>query len=112
MHTTLIIARHRLGSEPEIARLFAESDATELPHLIGVHTRKLFTFHDTYIHMVESERPVPPVLEKNRDNPMFQHISKALDDYITPYEGMWGSVHQASATQFYHWERGTGLIVP
>lgn len=112
MHTTLIIARFKPGSEPEIARLFAESDATELPDLIGVQSRRLFTFHDIYIHMVQAEQPIGPALEKNRENPLFRHISTALDEHITPFEGKWGSVHQASARQFYQWERGQGVITP
>lgn len=110
MHTTLIVARYKPGSEPEIARLFAESDSTELPNLIGVTRRKLFTFHDIYIHMVEAENPVGPALEKNRSNPLFQQISRDLDEYIIPFTGKWGSVYQASAQQFYHWERGRGVI--
>lgn len=110
MHTTLIVARHVPGSESEIARLFAESDATELPHLIGVRTRRLYTFHDIYIHMVQADRPVGEALEKNRGNPLFKQISEALDEYVTPFEGKWGSVHQASANQFYHWDRDRGVI--
>jgi hypothetical protein len=110
MHTTLIVARFRPGSEGEIARLFAESDATDLPDIIGVQRRKLFTFHDLYIHMVEAEKPVGPAVEREHGTALFQQISKALDAHIIPFEGKWGSVHQASARQFYHWERGRGVI--
>jgi hypothetical protein len=110
MHTTLIVAKYTPGTESEIARLFAESDATELPTILEVRRRKLFGFHDIYIHMVEAESPVGPRLERNRQNPHFQQISKDLDEFITPFEGRWGSLHQASARQFYHWERGVGVI--
>ncbi|MFG3253172.1 TcmI family type II polyketide cyclase [Streptomyces sp. NPDC048172] len=110
MHTSLIIARHIPGSESEIARLFAESDASGLPEEIGVHTRKLYTFHDVYIHLVEAPAAVGPNVERNRDNPLFKDISKALDEYIRPYQGSWGSIHAASAKQFYQWERGKGVV--
>ncbi|MFE0173509.1 TcmI family type II polyketide cyclase [Streptomyces sp. NPDC059002] len=110
MHTTLIVARHLPGSEAEIARLFAESDASGLPEEIGVHTRKLFTFHDVYIHQVESEVAAGPKIESHRKNPLFQQISEALDAYIQPYQGSWGSIHAASAKQFYQWERGRGVV--
>ncbi|MEU4834416.1 TcmI family type II polyketide cyclase [Streptosporangium sp. NPDC023615] len=112
MHTTLIVAHFKPGSEAEIARLFAESDATELPHIIGVKRRKLFTFHDIYIHMVEAEQPVAGPVTSHHDSPLFQKISKALDEHIMPFEGRWGSIQQASAQQFYHWEPGSGVITP
>lgn len=112
MNTTLIVTHFVPGSEERIARLFAESDGTELPHLIGVRRRRLFTIHDVYIHMVEADRPVADGLGKHHDNPLFQRLSKALDEYIIPFEGKWGSVQQASAQQFYHWENGRGVIQP
>ncbi|QXJ21839.1 TcmI family type II polyketide cyclase [Actinomadura graeca] len=110
MHTTLIVARFRPGSEAEIARLFAESDSTELPGIIGVQRRKLFTFHDIYIHMVEAEKAVGPAVRREHGTELFQRISKALDEHIVPFEGRWGSVDQASARQIYHWERGRGVV--
>jgi hypothetical protein len=112
MHTTLIVTHFVPGSEEKIARLFAESDGTELPDLIGVQRRKLFTIHDVYIHLVEAERPIAEGLEQHRASSLFQQLSKDLDEFIIPFEGKWGSVHQASARQFYHWERGEGVIQP
>lgn len=111
MGPTLIVTHFKPGSEKEIARLFAESDATELPDLIGVQTRRLYTFHDIYIHLVQGvEEQVGPKVEHFHNHPLFQQISKALDDYIIPFQGRWGNVEQASAKQFYHWERGRGVI--
>lgn len=111
MDPTLIVAHFKPGSEKQIARLFAESDATELPDLIGVRSRRLYTFHDVYIHLVEgTERPVGPAVDRLHSHPLFQQISKALDDYIVPFEGRWGNVEQASAKQFYHWDRERGVL--
>jgi hypothetical protein len=112
MHTTLIVTHFVPGSQEHIARLFAESDETELPHLIGVRSRRLFTFHDVYIHMVQADRPVAEGLSEHHDSTRFQQLSKALDAYIIPFENKWGSVQQASAQQFYHWDRDRGLIQP
>lgn len=112
MHTTLIVARHLPGSEDAIARLFAESDGTGLPEEIGVHTRKLFTFHDVYIHLVESPGPIGHAIDKAHANPVFQQISTALDAYVRPFEGRWGNAERASAKQFYEWRRGTGVVLP
>nr|AEM44264.1 cyclase [uncultured bacterium] len=111
MDPTLIVTHFKPGSEKEIARLFSKSDATELPELIGVQSRRLYTFHDVYIHLVQGvERKVDADVTRLHDHPLFQEISKALDDYIIPFTGRWGSVEQASAKQFYHWERGLGVI--
>jgi hypothetical protein len=110
MHTTLIVTHFVPGSEEKIAQLFAESDGTELPELIGVQRRRLYTTHDVYIHLVEADRPIAEGLAQHRGNPLFQQLSKDLDEFIVPFEGKWGSVHQASARKFYHWERGLGVI--
>ncbi|MFD0691992.1 TcmI family type II polyketide cyclase [Actinomadura fibrosa] len=112
MFTSLIVTNFVPGSEGKIARLFSESDSTELPALIGVQRRRLYTIRDVYIHLVEADRPISEGLEKHHGNPLFQQISRDLDEYILPFEGKWGSVHQASAQQFYHWERGRGVIQP
>ena len=112
MDPTLIVAHVKPGAEPHIARLFEESDATELPDLIGVRTRRLYTFHDVYIHLVEGTgEAVGPRVQAHHDHPLFQRISRALNEYVIPFQGRWGSVAQASATQFYHWERGRGVLL-
>ncbi|MGV9900571.1 TcmI family type II polyketide cyclase, partial [Streptomyces tendae] len=51
MHHTLIVARMAPGAAPDIAKVFAESDGGELPHLVGVNRRSLFEFGDgVYLH--------------------------------------------------------------
>src|SRR5215212_7457579 len=44
MHRTLIVARLDPERQPDVAQIFADSDATELPHMIGVNRRTLFGF--------------------------------------------------------------------
>ncbi|MEV0318194.1 TcmI family type II polyketide cyclase [Streptomyces sp. NPDC050658] len=110
MNTTLIVAKMKPGSEADISRLFAASDATELPDLVGVRERRLLTFHDLYFHLVQTEAPLASRLNPQHDNPLFTSISEALDEFITPYQGAWGSVEKASARQFYHWQRGVGVV--
>ncbi len=44
------------GAAPDIAKVFAESDSGELPHLVGVNRRSLFEFGDgVYMHLIESD---------------------------------------------------------
>src|SRR5919201_846343 len=50
-----IIAKIKPGSEDEVAKLFAESDESELPRMAGVRHRSLFILDDVYVHYVETD---------------------------------------------------------
>jgi cyclase len=112
--TTLIVARLKSGDaarrEQAIRDLFAASDATELPDLVGVRERRLFTFQDLYFHLVESEQALTRTLTPQHDNPLFKAVSVAMEEHVEPYRGAWGGIREASARQFYHWRRGTGVV--
>ncbi|MER8090885.1 MULTISPECIES: TcmI family type II polyketide cyclase [unclassified Streptomyces] len=108
MHHALIVARMAPGSAPDIADLFAESDSSELPHLVGVTRRKLFQFGDVYLHLIESERPPGPEIAKVTEHPAFKDISEKLTAYVSAYDPQtWRGPKDAMAQEFYHWERGT-----
>ena len=49
MHRTLIVAKLSTDDPERIADVFAQSDGTELPRMIGVSRRTLFSFHDLRI---------------------------------------------------------------
>jgi cyclase len=101
----VIVARIKPGAEEEVARLFADSDATELPGLAGVRHRSLFVLDDLYIHYVETDDEFAGAVEAIRDHPLFKDISEKLDDYITPYDPeTWKSPKDAQAQEFYRWE--------
>ena len=51
----VIVARIKPGAEEEVARIFAESDETELPRITGVRHRSLYVLDDIYIHLVETD---------------------------------------------------------
>ena len=50
-----IVAKIKPGAEEEVAKLFRESDESELPRLAGVRHRSLFVLDDVYIHYVETD---------------------------------------------------------
>ncbi|MCM2386995.1 TcmI family type II polyketide cyclase [Streptomyces albipurpureus] len=105
-HQALIVARMAPDSADGIARLFAESDQGELPHLVGVTRRSLFQFGDVYLHLIESDRPPGPAVAKVTDHPEFRGLSDQLTAYISPYNPeTWRSPKDAMARQFYHWTR-------
>lgn len=101
----LIVARIKPGSEEEVARIFAESDETELPRITGVRHRSLYVLDDVYIHLVETDEDFAETVDGVRDHELFQDISRKLDPYIQPYNPeTWTSPKDAQAREFYNWE--------
>jgi cyclase len=100
----VIVARIKPGSEQEVARIFAESDATELPRLTGVRHRSLYVLEDIYIHLVETDNEFESAVDNVREHELFKDISKKLDPYIQPYNPeTWKSPKDATAREFYSW---------
>lgn len=100
-----IIAKIKPGSEEEVAKLFEESDESDLPRLAGVRHRSLFVLDDVYVHYVELDEDFADSVDAVRDHPLFKEISKRLDAYITPYDPeTWRSPKDAQAREFYSWE--------
>ncbi|WP_281399097.1 TcmI family type II polyketide cyclase [Streptomyces himalayensis] len=105
-HQALIVARMAPGAAPDIAKVFADSDSGELPHLVGVTRRTLWQFGDVYMHLVEADRPPGPAIAKVADHPAFRDISDRLSAYVSAYDPeTWRSPKDAMAQQFYLWER-------
>jgi cyclase len=101
----LIVARIKPGSEEEVARIFAESDESDLPRLAGVKHRSLFVLDDIYVHYVETAEDFEAAVDEVRDHPLFRDISRRLDDHITPYNPeTWRSPKDATAREFYSWD--------
>jgi cyclase len=103
MKRTLIVAKLEPENTAAVARIFAESDATELPHMIGVTRRTLFTFHELYFHLVESDETITPNLYKARSHPLYDDINVKLAKYMTPYHPSWREPKDSMATPFYTW---------
>ncbi|MGW1028460.1 TcmI family type II polyketide cyclase [Streptomyces sp. NPDC002577] len=105
-HQALIVARMAPGSAPDIAKVFADSDSGELPHLVGVTRRTLWQFGDVYMHLVEADRAPGPAIAKVAGHPAFRDISDRLTAYVSAYDPeTWRSPKDAMAQQFYLWER-------
>jgi cyclase len=100
-----IVAKIKPGAEEEVAKLFAESDQSELPGLAGVTHRSLFVLDDLYVHYVEMDEDFAESVDAVRDHPLFREISRKLDAYITPYDPeTWKSPKDAQAREFYVWD--------
>lgn len=101
----LIVARIKPGSEEQVAAIFAESDATDLPIITGVRHRSLFVLEDIYVHLVEMDEDFERSVDTVRNHELFRDISKKLEPYIQPYNPVtWKSPKDATAREFYSWE--------
>ena len=105
MRRGVIVAKIKPGSEEAVAAIFAESDRSELPALVGVKHRSLFVLEDLYVHLVELEDSFDDKVAEVRDHPLFQEISRKLDEHIIPYNPeTWTSPKDATAREFYSWD--------
>lgn len=101
----VIVAKIKPGAEDEVARIFADSDRTELPALAGVVHRSLFVLDDVYVHYVETDEDFEAAVDQIREHPLFREISSSLDAYISPYDPeTWRSPKDATAREFYSWD--------
>ncbi|MFD4173239.1 MULTISPECIES: TcmI family type II polyketide cyclase [Streptomyces] len=108
MHRTLIVARMDLADAEAVGSVFADSDSTELPHLVGVSRRTLFAFHNLYFHLVEAEEDIAPRLYEARSHPLYEDVNTRLGRYISPYDPDWREPKDAMAVPFYSWTPGQG----
>lgn len=108
MHRTLIVAKMDHGNAGAIADVFAESDGTDLPHLIGVSRRTLFSFHDLYFHLVEADDDITPNLYRARSHPLYSDINTKLGKLVSPYDPNWKEPKDAMANPFYVWKADGG----
>ncbi len=107
VHRTLIVARMKTEDTERVAQVWAESDATDLPHMIGVDRRTLFRFHGLYFQLVEAEQDITEPLYRARSHPLFQDIHHKLARYMTPFDPGWREPKDAMAESFYSWSRDT-----
>lgn len=105
MHSTLIVARMDPSSSADVARLFAEFDATHMPDLMGTRRRELFSYRGLYFHVQDFDGDHGGrVVEEARTHPLFVKISDELKPFITAYDpSTWRSPSDAMASRFYHW---------
>ncbi|MFD9432725.1 TcmI family type II polyketide cyclase [Streptomyces sp. NPDC060002] len=104
MRSTLIVARMNPTAAADVKRIFAESDAGELPNLIGVKERRLFRFHDLYLHYMASDEDVRGPISDMKGHDLFVDVSERLSPHIAAYDPeTWRGPQDAMAHEFYTW---------
>ncbi|MEU1074172.1 MULTISPECIES: TcmI family type II polyketide cyclase [unclassified Streptomyces] len=108
MHSTLIVARMEPGSSTDVAKLFAEFDATDMPHRMGTRRRQLFSYRGLYFHLQDFDVDNGgQLIEAAKNDPRFVGISEDLKPFIQAYDpATWRSPADAMAARFYNWEAG------
>jgi len=103
---TVIVQRIKPGAEPDVARVFAESDAGSLPVETGVTGRWLYSIDDVFVHLLEQDRAMAEATRRNHEShrPAFAKIMENLSPYLSPYRPEnWQSPRDSVAQVFYRW---------
>jgi cyclase len=104
MHRSLLVARIVPTAQRQVAEIFAESDRTELPAVVGVRHRSLYRLGDLYAHLLETAQEPETALATAAGHPEFDRISQRLRPHISPYLATWRSPRDAVARCFYRWD--------
>lgn len=116
MDRSLIVAKVAPDAERHVARIFADSDRTDLPVVAGIAHRSLYRLYDVYIHLIETVDSGEAALERARAHPEFAAVSERLRPYISAYLPTWRSPRDALAHCFYRWDaptpHGTSATLP
>jgi cyclase len=104
-HQMIIVARIKPGAQPDVARIFSESDAGQLPVEMGITGRWLYSLEDVYLHLLErAEASIADAMRQNHDNPEFVKIMDDLRPFISAYNPeTWRGPEDAVAKEFYSW---------
>lgn len=104
MEYTIIVARMASDSAGQVRSIWADSDATELPALLGVQHRRVYQFHGLYFHLIAAEAGLGERLREVRAHALFSDVNEKLKPYITAYDpATWRGPQDAMAKEFYAW---------
>jgi len=104
---TVIVQRMKPGAEPEIAQVFADSDAGPLPVETGVTGRWLYSMEDVFVHLLEQDKVKAAAVRQNHEShrPAFFKIMNDLSPYLSPYRpDTWQTPRDSVATPFHRWQ--------
>jgi hypothetical protein len=101
----VIVAHIKPGAEPNVAQVFAESDAGPLPAQMGVTGRWLYSLDDVYLHLLErTDASFGDAVRENHTRPVFAKIMEDLSPFISAYSPEnWRGPEDAVAKEFYRW---------
>ena len=101
----VIVAHIRPGAEPDVARVFAGSDAGPLPVAMGITGRWLYSLDDVYVHLMHrTDAAVAQPMGPGHHAPAFAKVMEDLNGFVSPYSpDTWRGPQDAVAREFYRW---------
>nr|BAQ25475.1 polyketide synthesis cyclase [Micromonospora sp. GMKU326] len=102
---TVVVQRIKPGAEPDVARIFADSDAGPLPAELGVAARFLYSIDDVFVHLIEQDAETAERLrQRHEQKPAFGKLMTELAPYVEPYRPeSWHGPQDSVAAPFYRW---------
>jgi hypothetical protein len=104
-YSAVIVNTQRQEHIAEVSRLFADSDATDIPQAMGTLRRQIFLWRGIYLHIQDFGEPdAIKVISAvwTEGDPRFLQLVDDLTQVIPPYDPEGNSL----ATRFYHWAAG------
>ena len=101
-YSAIIVNTQRQEHNAEVSRLFAESDATDIPRDMGTLRRQIYLWRGIYLHIQDFAEPdAIKVISAvwTEGDPRFLQLVNDLTQLIPPYDPEGNSL----ATRFYHW---------
>ena len=105
MHSVVFVGVLTEGATPKVATLFSEFDSSELPALIGLRRRPMYSYYDLHINVLDfSQEPDAARIEALKGDPRVERHVRRLNDLVAPLrpEG-WRDVADSAASPFYLW---------
>jgi hypothetical protein len=101
-YSAVIVNTQQHRDIPEVARLFAESDATDVPTNMGTLRRQIYLYRGVYLHFQDFADPdfIAVITEAwTAADPRFLQLVDDLTEVIPPYDPAGTSLGE----RFYHW---------
>ncbi|GAA3632143.1 TcmI family type II polyketide cyclase [Microlunatus ginsengisoli] len=102
VHSGVIVNAVAPEDEPEVARIFAEFDATGYQHKMGTLRRQVLSYRGIYLHLQDFANPDSKEVIGDtwkQSDPIFLQIVADLTPIVPPYDPAGGQL----ATRTYHW---------
>ncbi|MEN2423107.1 TcmI family type II polyketide cyclase [Streptomyces rimosus] len=107
MHSVVFVGTMDADAASDVADLFAEFDASDLPIVAGACRRQMFTYHDLHINVLDFRRePDSAQIEMLKTDPRVVDHERRLNKLVAPLRpDTWRGAADSAAMPFYLWHQ-------
>lgn len=107
MFSVVFVGTMTDGAAPELAALFSEFDASDLPILARLSRRQMYSYYDLHINVLDfAGEPDAAKIEDLKADPRVAEHQRKLNELVAPLRPeSWHGVADSAATPFYLWQR-------